>query len=82
MAKKKKDSGMAKPALGLVSGVVILGAGSSMVSGIGGPTAGYAGAGLTSAASFMPPMGAAVGAGLTVQQLKKLQKQTKQKQKY
>ncbi len=77
--KKKEDFGIAKPAMSLVGGATILGVGGAVVTGVGGPTAGAAGGGLTAAASFLPPIGAAIGAGLTVQQLKKLQKTAKRK---
>ncbi len=77
MAKKKKDLGIAKPAMGLVGGAAILGVGGSVVGAIPGTTAATAGGGLTAAAGFMPLMGTAMGAGLTVQQLRKLQKVSK-----
>lgn len=77
--KKKDEIGFVKPTTGLVKGSVILGVGGSVVSGVGGSTAGTAGGGLVTAASFMPAMGTATGAGLTVQQLRKLEKQTKRR---
>ena len=79
MAKRKKDLGIAKPAGALVGGAVILGAGGSVVGAIPGTTAATAGGGLTAMASFMPVAGTAIGAGLTIQQLKKLEKQTKRR---
>ncbi len=79
--RKAKDVGFIKPAKGLVGGTVILGVGGSVVSGIGGPTANVAGGGLVTAAGFFPAIGTAVGAGLTVQQLRKLEKQTKRKRR-
>ncbi len=83
MARKKKDSdlGIARPAMGIVSGGVILGVGSSVVGGVGGSTAASSQAGLGAAAGFLPPMGATVGAGLTVQQLRKLQKVSKRRRR-
>ena len=83
MARKKKDSefGIAKPALALTGGAVVHGIGSSVVGGVGGSTAGAAGGGLVAAASFLPPIGAAIGAGLTIQQLQKLEKQVKRKRR-
>ena len=77
MKKKKKDMGMAGPAMGMVTGGVVLGVGSQVVSGVGGSTAASAGGGLVTAASFMPTMGVAIGAGLTLEQVKKLQKKGK-----
>ena len=79
MKRKKKDTGMAGAALGMVAGGATLGIGAQVITQVGGPTAGYAGAGMTTMASFMPAMGSAYGAGLTVQQLKKLQKQSKRR---
>ena len=79
--KKREDMGMVKPAMGLVGGGVILGVGGSVVGAIPGTTAATAGGGLTAMASFMGPMGATVGAGLTVQQLRKLEKQTKRRRR-
>ena len=81
MARKKKDLDIAKPALALTGGAVVLGIGGSVVGGVGGSTAGAAGGGLVAAASFLPPIGAAIGAGLTIQQLQKLEKQVKRKRR-
>ena len=69
MVKKKKDIGLKQATMGIVGGSVILGAGSSVVSGVGGSTAG-----LTAAAGFLPPIGATIGAGLTLRELEKLKK--------
>ncbi len=76
MAKKKKvsDLGIARPAMGLIGGGIALGLGSSIVGSVGGSTAASAQGGLTTAASFLPIAGTAVGAGLTIRQLKKLEK--------
>ena len=76
MAKRKKvaETGLIGPTGQLVGGAVILGAGASVATGVGGSTGG-----ITAAASFMPVIGMGVGAGLTVRQLRKLEKQTKRK---
>ena len=79
MVKKKKDIGVVKPALGMVGGGVALGLGSQVISSVGGPTAGYAGAGMVTMASFMPPLAAVVGGAAVLQQTKKLQKSIKYK---
>ena len=79
MARKKKDLGIARPAKGLVKGTIILGVGGSVIAGVGGSTAASAGAGITAAASFLPVAGTAIGGGLVVRQLKRLEKQTKRK---
>ncbi len=76
MARKKKDLGIAKPALGLTVGATILGVGAGVAVKAGG-----SGAGLSAAAGFLPTMGTAVGAGLTIVQLRKLEKQTKRKRR-
>ena len=72
--KKREDLGITRPAMGLVGGAAILGIGSTVAVKAGGSAAG-----MSAAASFLPPMGTAVGAGLTVMQLRKLEKQTKRK---
>ncbi len=76
MARKKKDSdlGIVRASKGIVVGSAVLGFGSSVVSGVGGSTAG-----LTAAASFLPPISATVGAGLTLRQLERLKKASKQR---
>lgn len=80
MPKKKKGLGIAKPALQMTGGAVILGVGSSVATGTG--TVGTAAAGgLTTMASFMPAMGAAVGGGLVLNQVKKLEKVNKRRRK-
>ena len=68
MAKKRKEMGLKQASMGLVGGAVILSTGSQVVSSVGG-----SGAGLTAAARFLPTMGTALGAGLTLQQVRKLQ---------
>ena len=68
MAKRKKD-GLKQATIGLVGGSVILSTGSSVVQKTGGSAAG-----LTAAAGFMPAMGTAMGAGMTLMQLKKLER--------
>jgi len=65
---KKKGLGIAKPALQITGGAVILGVGSSVATGVGGSAVG-----LTTMASFMPAMGAAVGGGIVLEQTRKLQ---------
>ena len=80
MARKKKD-GLKRATLGLVGGSVILSTGSSIVGSVGGSTAASAQAGLGAAAGFLSPIGATVGAGLTVQQLRKLQKVSKRRRR-
>ena len=74
--KKREDLGIARPAMGLVGGAAILGIGSTVAVKAGG-----SGAGMSAMASFMPAMGTTVGAGLTVQQLRKLEKQTKRRRR-
>ena len=78
MAKRKKvsDLGIVKPAVGLTVGGSILGLGADVAVKAGG-----SGAGMSAMGSFMGPMGATVGAGLTVGQLKKLQKVSKKTKK-
>ena len=72
MARKRKDLGLKRPAIGLVAGATILGIGGSVAVGVGG-----SGAGISAAASFLPAIGATVGAGLTIGQLRKLENQRK-----
>ncbi len=79
--KKDRELGIARPALGLVAGATILGVGGSVVVGVGGPTAASAGAGLTAAASFLPPLGVVVGSGIVVRGLRGLQEQVEPKRK-
>ena len=74
MAKRKKDLGIAKPAMELTMGASILGLGAGVAVSAGG-----SGAGMSAAAGFMPAMGTTVGAGLTIGQLKKLEKQNKRR---
>ena len=83
MARKKKDSdlGIARPAMGLVGGGVILGVGSSVVGSVGDSTAASAQAGLGAAASFLPTAGTIVGADLTLRQLERLKKAGKRRTK-
>ncbi len=72
MGKSIKRAGRAS--IELVKGSVILGVGSSIAIQSGGSAAG-----LSAAASFMPTMGVAIGGGLVVGQLRKLQKVSKRK---
>ena len=76
MAKRKKVSDMdiIGASKGIVVSSAVLGFGGSIVSGAGGNTTG-----ISAAASFLPPIGAAIGAGLTVRQLKKLEKLQKRR---
>lgn len=74
MARRKKDLGMARPAMGLVKGGVVLGVGSSVVTAAGGSAAG-----MTTMAGFMPAMGVAIGGGIALQQVRRLQKQTRRR---
>lgn len=78
MAKRKKtsDLGIAKPAIGLTVGGSILGLGAGVAVKAGG-----SGAGLSAAAGFQKPIGATIGVGLTIRQLRKLQKVRKQKRR-
>lgn len=77
MAKKRnKDLGITKPAIGLTIGGSILGVGAGVAVAAGG-----SGAGLTAAAGFLPTAGIAIGAGLTVGQLRKLEEQNKRKRR-
>lgn len=73
MKKKNKDLGMTKPALGMVAGATILGVGGSVAVSAGG-----SGAGMSAMAGYMPAMGTTIGAGLTIQQLRKLQKKRRE----
>ena len=79
MAKQKKTARneFIGPTMGLVGGAVTLGVGGSIVGAIPGTTAATAGGGLTAAASFMSPIGATIGGGLVVGQLRKTNKQVK-----
>ena len=77
--RKAQDVGFARPAKGLVKGAVILGVGGSVIAGVGGSTAASAGAGVTAAASFLPVAGTAIGGGIVIRQLKKLQKVRKRR---
>lgn len=83
MAKRKKDSdlGIVKPSMAIVGGGVVLGVGSSIVGGVGGSTAAGAQGGLVAASSFLPVAGTAIGAGLTLRQLRNLEEQTKRKRR-
>lgn len=72
--RKKKEMGMMKPAMGLVGGSVMFGLGGSIAE-----TGGFPAAGITAGARFLPAAGAAVGAGMAMGQVKKLQKLTKRK---
>ncbi len=74
MARKerKDDLGIVKPAVGLTVGGSILGLGAGIAISAGG-----SGAGLSAAAGFLPTMGTAIGGGLVIGQVRKLQKQTK-----
>ena len=78
MAKRKKreDLGFVRPSRDLVVGASILGVGATVVSRVGGPTAG-----ISAAASFLPVIGVTVGGGLALRQLRKLQGQTKRKRR-
>ena len=79
MAKKRKEMGLKQASMGLVGGATILGVGGAVVGAIPGTTAATAGGGITAAASFLPTIGVAVGAGLTLQQLRKLEKVSKKR---
>ncbi len=81
MAKKRKEMGLKQATTGLVGGAVVLGAGGVVVGAIPGTTAATAAGGITAAASFMPVMGTAMGVGLTVQQLRKLEKVSKKRRR-
>lgn len=81
MVKKRKEIEFIKPSTGLVSGAVILGAGGMVVGAIPGTTAATAGGGITAAASYMPMMGGVMGAGMTLQEVRKLQKVSKKKRR-
>ncbi len=76
MAKRKKESemGLKQATIGIVGGSVILGVGSGAAVKAGGSAAG-----LTAAAGFLPPIGATIGAGLTLRELEKLKKVGKQR---
>jgi len=58
----------------LLGASVILGVGSTVVTRVGGSAGG-----LTAAASFLPPIGATIGAGFTIGQLRRLQRTKKKK---
>jgi len=73
MARKKKP-GFSKSAIELTKGSVILGVGATVGTQVGGPVGG-----LTAASRFMPAMGAAIGAGGVLEQVKKLPKVSKKK---
>ncbi len=77
--KKRSEIGLKQASTSLVGGAVILGAGGAVVGAIPGTTAATAGGGISAVAGFLPTMGTALGAGLTVQQLRKLQKVSKKR---
>ena len=78
MAKRKKrdDLGFVRPAGSLVVGASVLGVGATVVSKVGGPTAG-----ISAAASFLPVIGVTIGGGAALRQLRKLQNPRKRKRK-
>lgn len=78
MAKRKQraEMGFKQASTGLVGGAVILGVGADVAVKAGG-----SGAGMGAAASFMPAMGATMGAGMTLQEVRKLQKVSKKKRR-
>ena len=67
---RKKNNGLQRTAIGLVGASVVVGA-------FGGTRVG--GDVITPVAQFLPVGATVIGAGLTVQQLRKLQKVQKQK---
>lgn len=67
--RKKQDLGIAQPAISMVGGATILGIGGQAAVSAGG-----SGAGMTVMAGYLPAMGTAIGAGLTIKQLRKLKK--------
>jgi len=62
-----------------VTNGITLGTGSLVIGRLGGATAHHAQAGLTNMSRFMPVMGTAMGAGMTLQAVKKLPKAKKKK---
>ena len=70
---------LAKNVIGMTALGAGLGIGASVVEKIGGTTAGYAGAGMTTMASFMPSIGAVMGGGMVLEQTQKLQKMVKKR---
>ncbi len=83
MANKKKSAlnGLNRGSRGIVVGGATLGIGSQVIGTIGGSTAPAAQSGLLAAASFLPVVGTAVGAGVVVRQLDNLQESTKRKRR-
>ena len=74
MARKKKeqDLGITGPAIALTVGGSILGLGAGLTVAAGGSAAG-----LTAAAGFLPITGTAIGGGIVIGQLRKLQTKTR-----
>lgn len=76
MAKKKKELGMVKPALAMTGASVVLGVGSQVAVGSGGSAAG-----IGAMSGFLPIAGSAMGAGVVVGQLRKLEEAGKTRRK-
>ena len=76
MAKRKKmaQNEFIGPTIGIVSGATILGIGGSAAVKAGGSAAG-----MTAMSSFLPSIGGVMGAGLTLRQVKKLEKVSKKR---
>jgi len=72
--KRKDDLGLAKPAIELTKGSVILGVGATAATGVGGSAAG-----LTAASGMLPAVGVAVGAGAVIRQTRKLQQKKRRR---
>lgn len=83
MARRKKvsENEFIRPTTGLVIGGSIFGIGAGLVAGVGGSTAASAGAGITAGASFLPPIGATIGAGLTLRQIRRLEDTTRKRRR-
>lgn len=68
MAKRKRND-LASAGIGMTRGAVILGIGADVSTKAGG-----SGAGMTTMSGYLPMIGSTYGAGMTIKQLKKLQK--------
>ncbi len=75
--KKNREFGLVSGGIGLFGAGLGLGVGSTVIGGVGGPTAAAAQGGLTTAASFLPVGGTIIGAGVTVNLLRNLEQSTR-----
>lgn len=79
--RKRQEIDIAGVGKGLVISGVAVGLGSSIIAGVGGPTVAPAQAGLTTVASFLPPLATIGGGFIVVRQLQGLQSQVERQTK-